>query len=54
MQQLWIVEVELVEGGLIGVRLSDDTVLLLSAEEVLSIDAPRYTLLSDQPEPRLQ
>ncbi|MGI4758762.1 MAG: hypothetical protein ACRYGF_18175 [Janthinobacterium lividum] len=47
MPKLRIVEVELVEGDLIGVRLSDDTVLLLSAEELLSLDTPRYTLLPD-------
>ena len=45
MLELRIVEVELVEGDLVGVRLSDDTVFLLSAEEILSLDLPRYTLL---------
>ena len=47
MLEPWIVDVELVEGYLIGVRLSDDTVLLVSAAEILSLGLPRYTLLPD-------
>ncbi|MGI4758573.1 MAG: hypothetical protein ACRYGF_17195 [Janthinobacterium lividum] len=50
----WIVDVELVESDLIGVRLSDNTVLLVSAEEILSLGLPRYTLLSDDDDSELQ
>lgn len=42
-----IVEVELVEGGLVGVRLSNDMVVLLSADQILSLNPPIYVLLVD-------
>ncbi len=44
---LQIVEVELVESDLIGIRLSDETAILVSASELLSLGLPRFMLLPD-------
>ena len=52
MQDLRIVDVELVDGAFIGVHLSDNTAILISAAQIFMLDLPRFTILLDEsPEP---
>lgn len=48
--KLTIVEVEMVPGNCIGVRLSDEAVLLISLSELLRLESSGYVLLHDDDE----
>lgn len=45
---LQIIDVELVEPDIVGVTLSDGTAVLISLEEILSLEPPPFAVLSDE------
>ena len=46
--RLEIIAVELVDGGFVGITLSDRTALLLSAREILMLRLPTYEVLDTE------